>query len=246
MTSQSSPVPRLEAFAPGAALVTGAAGGIGLALSRALAQAGMAVAMADIDEDSLGARAQELQSHGHRVLALRLDVTDRAACEQAADRVEEDLGPLHVLCNNAGLSALGMTVADMDDAYWDLTMRVNLDSVFAGSRVAARRMAARGRGHLVNTASISALGLCSAGTAAYAASKYAVMGLSEVLRQELAPQGVGVSVLCPGPVRTNLWKSTRRLRGLPELDMPPADSLRGSASPTALDPDLGVSSFSVQ
>ena len=105
MTSQSSPVPRLEAFAPGAALVTGAAGGIGLALSRALAQAGMAVAMADIDEDSLGARAQELQSHGHRVLALRLDVTDRAAWEQAADRVEEDLGPLHVLCNNAGLSA---------------------------------------------------------------------------------------------------------------------------------------------
>ena len=110
-------------------------------------------------------------------------------------------------------------------------MRVNLDSVFAGSRVAARRMAARGRGHLVNTASISALGLCSAGTAAYAASKYAVMGLSEVLRQELAPQGVGVSVLCPGPVRTNLWKSTRRLRGLPELDMPPAGRIPRSLAP---------------
>ena len=156
MTSQSSPVPRLEAFAPGAALVTGAAGGIGLALSRALAQAGMAVAMADIDEDSLGARAQELQSHGHRVLALRLDVTDRAAWEQAADRVEEDLGPLHVLCNNAGLSALGMTVADMDDAYWDLTMRVNLDSVFNLCRAVIDGMRGRKWGRIVRERKITA------------------------------------------------------------------------------------------
>ena len=128
MTSQSSPVPRLEAFAPGAALVTGAAGGIGLALSRALAQAGMAVAMADIDEDSLGARAQELQSHGHRVLALRLDVTDRAAWEQAADRVEAAV---------RSVLAAGMRTADIwSEGTRKLSTREMGDAVVAALRKA--------------------------------------------------------------------------------------------------------------
>jgi NAD(P)-dependent dehydrogenase (short-subunit alcohol dehydrogenase family) len=237
-------VPPSQEHAPGKsersqriACVTGGASGIGLALCREFARSGLTVAMVDVDDEALSREAKALEASGARIVSLRIDVTDRQAWQHAVDEIESR-GSLEVLCNNAGLSALGTRVDRMDDAYWDRTIAVNLDSVFAGSRAAARVMMPRGRGHIVNTASVSALGLCSPGSAAYAASKAAVFAFSEVLRQELAESNVGVSVLCPGPVRTQLWRSSRRQRGLPDLDAPPADSLRGSADPGAMDPDL--------
>lgn len=173
------------------------------------------------------------------VLPLGLDVTDRAARAQVVDSAEAGLGDVRVLCNNAGISALGVNVDSMSAVFWDQVININLNGVFNGTNCLVGRMKARGRGgHIVNTASVAALGLVSPGSAAYAASKCAVLGFSEVLRQELALFGIGVTALCPGPVKSQLWRTSRRLRGLPELDAPPPESLRGSAAPDALDPLL--------
>lgn len=190
------------------AFVTGGASGIGRGLAQAFLAAGMKVAIADIDE---GALAEAAASLGADVMPVVLDITGAAAWQAALDAVEARLGPVALLCNNAGLGqgrrADGgpVLMAEMPEEVWKLVIDTNLHGTCLGIRAAVPRMIAAGRGgHVVNTASMAGL-IAPAGLTAYAASKYAVVGLSEALRAELAPQGIGVSVLCPGAVSTNFY-----------------------------------------
>jgi NAD(P)-dependent dehydrogenase (short-subunit alcohol dehydrogenase family) len=213
------------------ALVTGAAGGIGFALAHSLAQNGASVALCDVNESELATATERLADFGPRVVAVTLDVADPTAWEKAADHIESRLGPVSILCNNAGVGAPRAPVAETSFADWRWTLGINLDGVFLGCRTLLPRMIAQGQGgQVVNTASI--LGhFAKPFHAAYVASKYAVVGLSETLRLELAPHGIGVSVLCPGLVRTRLRSNSASLRG--STSKPLRD-----ARPEGLDPML--------
>jgi NAD(P)-dependent dehydrogenase (short-subunit alcohol dehydrogenase family) len=197
------------------ALITGGASGIGLGMARAFIAAGLRVAIADINEAALEAAAAALPGLGK---AVKLDVTRAAEWEHALDAVEKALGPVEILCNNAGVGqgrfadGRDTTVAEMPEALWRLVLEINATGSFLGVRTVAPRMIARGQGgHIVNTASTGGL-MAPGGIAAYCASKFAVVGLSESVRAELAPAGIGVSVLCPGGVRSNLFASSVAIR----------------------------------
>ena len=196
------------------ALITGGASGIGLGMARAFLAAGLRVVIADIDEAALAAARTALPGLG---AALPLNVTRSAAWDQALDAAEAALGPIDILCNNAGVGqgrfadGRDTRVADMPEALWRMVLEINATGTFLGARAILPRMLARGSGHIVNTASTGGL-MAPAGIAAYCASKFAVVGLSESLRAELAPAGIGVSVLCPGGVRSNLFASSAAIR----------------------------------
>ncbi|MAF49637.1 MAG: SDR family NAD(P)-dependent oxidoreductase [Rhodospirillales bacterium] len=190
------------------AFVTGGASGIGFGMAEALAGAGMKVVIADIEANALEQAAAKLKSSGAAVHAIQLDVTDRAAMESAAADAEEAFGAVDVVCNNAGVCWRGfMTDASYDD--WDWVLGVNLGGVVNGIRTFVPRLIARGEGgHVVNTASMAGL-MASPGNSVYCTSKFAVVGLSEGLRKELAPKGIGVTVLCPAAVNTNINRAER-------------------------------------
>lgn len=211
------------------ALITGSAGGIGLGIARALTEFGVKVALADIDEDALEKSTAELAESGGEVTAVRLDVTDRAAWVTAGEHVRDTLGPVRVLVNNAGVSTLGMRFDEVGPELWERVVDINLTGVYNGVRHFLPEIREAGGGHIVNTSSMGGL-IGSPTLAPYAATKFAVVGLSEVLRAELAADGIGVSVLCPGGVRTRLWRTSRPVRGLPDTDIPPSDVSGQSAS----------------
>jgi short-subunit dehydrogenase len=221
------------------AFVTGAASGIGLGLARAFAAEGMKLVLADIDAERLDEAAHSLAASGAKVATFPFDIADRAAWTEVADQAEAAMGPVAVLCNNAGVSTSGRNVGDFDGAFWDRCVGINLTGVFNGCSTFVPRLRASGRsGHIVNTASMSGL-IATPGQAIYNATKSAVVALSETLGLELAGTAIGVSVLCPGPVRSLLWRSSRRVQGLPDIETPPPQALAGgSAAPHAMDPDL--------
>ena len=190
------------------AFVTGGASGIGLALARACAAAGMKLAIADVEAPALAAAVEELRGANAAVLGIELDVRDRTAMADAARQVEERFGPVHLLCNNAGVGA-GGPLQEASWADWDWTLGVNLEGVVNGLQAFLPGMVAHGQGgHVVNTASMAGI-VGVAGMGIYNASKFAVVGLSEALLQDLAATGIGVSVLCPGFVRTRIFDSER-------------------------------------
>jgi NAD(P)-dependent dehydrogenase (short-subunit alcohol dehydrogenase family) len=190
------------------AFVTGGASGMGLAMVRAFAAAGMKVAAADVEQKALDAVAEEFGRSNADIITLRVDVTDRGAMARAADATEAAFGKVHVVCNNAGV-AVGGSVEEMTYADWDWVMKVNVDGVINGVQTFVNRILRHGEGgHIVNTASMAGhIGV--PGLSVYNTSKFAVVGLSEAIRMDLAPHGVGVSVLCPGVVRTNIFESGR-------------------------------------
>ena len=190
----------MERLAGRTAFVTGAASGIGLAVTEALIAAGARVAMTDWNAAALAAQAERL---GDAAVWRQLDVTDREAWATAASWVHEVFGPVEVLVNNAGVAPTIGTVADMTPESFDQMIAIKLTGTFNGVHTFAAGMRERGAGHIVNTASMAGL-IASPKLGAYTASKFGVVGLSEVLRAELARDGVGVSVLCPGLVNTNL------------------------------------------
>jgi NAD(P)-dependent dehydrogenase (short-subunit alcohol dehydrogenase family) len=188
------------------AFITGGASGIGLGIAGALIEAGMRVVIADLRQDHIDTALADFESHrqSKSVHAILLDVTDRSAMAAAAAETERVFGGVHVLVNNAGVGIQGpfkgITFAD-----WDFGLAVNLGGVINGLQIFLPRLRAHGQGgHIVNTASLAALVPMPAQFVIYQAAKAAVVTISECIRAELAPENIGVSVLCPGPVRTNI------------------------------------------
>lgn len=189
------------------AFITGGGSGVALGQAKVFSAAGMKVVIADIRSDHLEEAMEYFRAQkGARVHAIRLDVTDRAAFAAAADEAERTFGPVQLLCNTAGVSQFGpMQSATYED--WDWQLGVNLGGVINGIQTFVPRMLAHGLGaHIVNTASMSAF-LSLPGTGIYSTTKFAVRGLSECLRMDLEPHGIGVSVLCPGAVNTNIHEA---------------------------------------
>lgn len=204
----------MQDIAGKAAFVTGAANGIGLGICRALARAGVNVALADIQADALERARAEIHGLGVQTLALTLDVSDAGAVVRGAETVEATFGKIHIVCNNAGVSLGNVRLLDMTRAQWDWIFGVNLFGVVNGVQAFVPRILRHGEGgHIVNTASMAGLQVNPAipGIGAYAMTKHGVIALSEALEMELRGSGVGVSVLCPAQVDTTLYDSgTRR------------------------------------
>lgn len=200
----------MDQFEDQVAVVTGAASGIGLGLSEVFANNGMKVMMADIEEAPLMAEAQRLQNANLNVTPWVTDVSKSDQVETLAEKTIEQYGKVHLLCNNAGVGGGGSPLWQATDKDWQWTMNINLMGVVYGLRAFVPRMLSHGEpGHIVNTSSI--MGLASGGGSIYAISKHAVTCLTEGLYFDLkaAKADIGVSVLCPGLIATNIIKSGR-------------------------------------
>jgi NAD(P)-dependent dehydrogenase (short-subunit alcohol dehydrogenase family) len=191
------------------AFVTGAASGIGLGIATALAQAGVKVMLCDIEQAPLTAALGKLRSTNADVDGVRADVSLKDELAAAAEATVARYDKVHILVNNAGVGG-GGPYGMWSDAAWDWTLGVNLRAVVWGIEIFGPLIERHGEGgHIVSTASIA--GLISGGSIAYNVTKYGVVALSEGLRLELAPRGIGVSVLCPGFIRTQIVDSGRNL-----------------------------------
>jgi NAD(P)-dependent dehydrogenase (short-subunit alcohol dehydrogenase family) len=192
------------------AVVTGAASGIGRALAERFAAEGMRLVLADVEERALAAAADDLAASGAEVLSVVTDVADAASVAALADAAYGRFGAVHVLCNNAGVGA-GGPIAELSLADWQWVLGVNLWGVIHGLHAFLPRMLAGGEpGHVVNTASLAGH-VSGPMMAPYSASKFAVVAISEALYHEMNMSGtaIGVSVLCPGWVDTNIHASER-------------------------------------
>jgi NAD(P)-dependent dehydrogenase (short-subunit alcohol dehydrogenase family) len=191
-----------------AAFVTGGASGIGLALGRAFAEAGMKVMLADVEADALAAAVKSLHNVGPEVRGVVCDVADPVSVEDAAKASHEAFGNVHVVCNNAGVAA-GGGIDNISLDNWRWVLDVNLMGVLHGIRCFLPHIRKHGEGgHIVNTASMAGMNN-GMGLSPYAASKFAVVAMSEGLAAQLKPLGIGVSVLCPSYVRTGIGESGR-------------------------------------
>lgn len=183
------------------ALVTGAGSGLGRGIALSLAEAGADVAVAGRGH-GLEETAELIRAAGRRALVCKVDLSSTAQMESLINDVTANLGELDILVNNAGMiSRVGVLHAT--EADWDAVINLNQRSVFFLSQAAARRMAARGRGKIINTASLLAFqgGL---GVPAYTASKHAVAGITRAMANELAPLGVNVNAIAPGYMATDM------------------------------------------
>ncbi len=189
-------------------LVTGAASGIGRATALEFARQGSHIIIADIDEKGIAATADEITSLGREVLAVKTDVSRKDEIEALVRKSLEKFGHVDILINNAGV---GMTaeIRDMDIQDWEWIMGINLWGAIYTLHYLLPHMTGRGSGHIINVA--SAVGLVSFVPiqAAYTITKFALVGLSDVLRTELHRFGIGVTAVCPGSVKTNLFQTSK-------------------------------------
>lgn len=184
------------------ALVTGAASGIGLALTDALLRAGARVIMVDGNPDELMRTCRERAHHGQDILPIVHDVRDRDGWNSVCDQILGASGHVHIICNNAGVASRRGPVGGYDPDLWDRVISINLTGVFNGCHAFLTRLREpRAPAHIVNTASVCGL-FATQGMAAYSASKHAVIALSDAIRFEQREADVGVTVLCPGFVST--------------------------------------------
>lgn len=190
------------------AFVTGGASGIGFALGRAFLERGMKVMLADIEADALAAALNSLHDLGPQVRGVTCDVADPESVERAAKASYEAFGNVHLVCNNAGVGGgAGIDSISLDS--WRWVVDVNLMGVVHGIRTFLPHIRAHGEGgHIVNTASMAGM-VSGPWFAPYAASKFAVVAMSEGLAMQLKPLGIGVSVLCPDFVRSRIDESER-------------------------------------
>jgi NAD(P)-dependent dehydrogenase (short-subunit alcohol dehydrogenase family) len=191
------------------AAITGAASGLGRAMALAFAGEGMHLALADVDEAGLAQTERLVAAFGVRSFSMQVDVSKASAVEAFAQKCFQELGAVHLVCNNAGV-ALSGPVWETSDAEWQWILGVNLLGVVNGVRAFSPRLIAQDEGHIVNTASVAGL-ISPPGMGAYCASKHAVVTLSEALHHDLRERGwgVGVSVLCPAYVPTGIADSER-------------------------------------
>jgi NAD(P)-dependent dehydrogenase (short-subunit alcohol dehydrogenase family) len=190
------------------AFVTGGASGIGLGMARAFGRAGMNVVLADIDETAAKAAAETLAGEQIKAVPVVCDVTDRANVRAAALEALAAFGKVHIVCNNAGV-AVGGPIGTVKDKDWDWILDVNLKGVIYGTETFVPLIRGHGEGgHIVNTASMAGM-IAPPGMEPYTATKFAVVAMSEGWAQQLAPLDIGVSVLCPGFVKTRIHESGR-------------------------------------
>jgi len=187
------------------AVVTGAGSGIGRALALEFARKGMHVAVADIGEALAQDTAREITALGRRAIAVVTDVRKLASVEQLLARTLAELGGCHLVCNNAGVFH-AQTLLDTPIEQWQRVLETNLLGVVFGSRTFGAHFVRQRDGHVVNTASAAGL-FPIPGVGPYSMSKFAIVGFSMQLRWELASSGVGVTVVCPGVVRTGIGKA---------------------------------------
>ncbi len=189
------------------AVITGGASGIGLALAMEAARRGMKIALADISQDRLDEAKKLVEGAGADTIAIATDVSKLADVERLRDRTTETLGEPWLVANNAGITKLALTW-DHTEADWKRMFNINVGGVFNGLLAFLPGLRQRNSGHIVNTASAAGL-ITIPAASAYVASKHAVVGLSETLYRELAASrsAVGVSVLCPALVKTNIMES---------------------------------------
>jgi NAD(P)-dependent dehydrogenase (short-subunit alcohol dehydrogenase family) len=192
-----------------AAFITGGASGIGFAVGRAFAEAGCRVMLADVEEAALAEAVRSLQGVGPEIRGVVCDVADPLAVERAAENAVSAFGKIHILCNNAGVAG-GSGIDDVPLASWRWVLDVNLMGVVHGVHALLPHIRAHGEGgHIVNTASMAGMLAAGMGFSPYSASKFAVVAMSEGLAAELQPLGIGVTVLCPGFVRTRIAEAGR-------------------------------------
>ena len=212
-------------FAGKTAFITGGASGIGLGIAKALLSEGMNVVVGDVSERNIAAARAELPEAGVEI--VQVDVTDRGSVAEAARTAVAAFGRIHVLCNNAGIAG-GGAVADPSFVDWDRAMAVNLGGAVNVVKTFVPLIREHGEGgHVVNTSSIAGVIALPYEGGAYTTAKFAVRGLSESLRLSLAPEGIGVSVLCPGLTRTRIMDS-------PDRQDPGAKPMSREGDPDAL------------
>lgn len=201
------------------AFITGGSSGIGLGIARAFIEAGMRVVLTYRKPAHRDEAMNYFKDAQDRVHCISVDVTDRPGMERAADETVDVFGKVHVLVNNAGV-VIAETLSRTNYKDWDWLMNVNLNGVFNGIQAFLPHIRNHGDGGQIVTTS-SMMGLLVAtggGLGAYAASKFAVVGLMEALRAELAGTNIGASVICPGMVRSNIWASSRGAHPLSSAD----------------------------
>lgn len=193
------------------AIVTGAASGIGLGIATALAEAGANVVMADIQKDAVEQAAHGLSGTNKRVMATRIDVTQAESVLAALAEAERAFGKLHIACNNAGVPMHGTKLIDVPPADWAFVIGVNIWGIIHGIRHFVPAILKHGEeGHIVNTASVAGFqNRRGTNQGPYSMSKYAALSMTEALEHELEGTNIGVSVLCPGPIATNIARGAR-------------------------------------
>jgi NAD(P)-dependent dehydrogenase (short-subunit alcohol dehydrogenase family) len=193
------------------AIVTGAASGIGLGIATALAEAGANVVMADIQKMAVEEAAHGLSGTNKRVLPVQVDVTLAQSMIDALAAAERAFGKLHIACNNAGVPMHGTRLVDLPPADWEFVIGVNIWGIIHGIRHFVPAILQHGEeGHVVNTASVAGFqNRRGTDQGPYSMTKYAALSLSEALEHELDGSNVGVSVLCPGPINTNIARGAR-------------------------------------
>src|SRR5919198_1295702 len=192
------------------AVITGGASGIGKGTALAMARRGTNVVIADVNDRRLEETHAELATLGGRVLTVHCDVSKEADIQRLAQVALMEMGHVDILMNNAGVVLRG-ALEEIAIADWEWSFGVNVLGVIHGIRVFLPHMIARGSGYIINTASIAGLVALTGEGAPYIASKFAVVGLSEALALYCRPRGVGVSILCPGGVATNLAETGRSI-----------------------------------
>lgn len=192
------------------AVVTGAASGIGLALATRFVAEGMRVVLTDVDEEALERATKGLVQSGAEAVSIPCDVSSPEQVEAVARHAVSTFGAVHLVCNNAGVAGTAGKLWEIEPDDWSWLLGVNVMGVVNGIRAFVPILLEQGEGHVVNTASMA--GLVSGVLGGYSVTKHAVVALSEALYYDLAAAGsvVGVSVLCPGWVRTNIWTSQRQ------------------------------------
>ena len=193
------------------AIVTGAASGIGLGIATALAESGANVVMADIQKEAVEQAAHNLSGTNKRVMPVRVDVTLEQSVIDTLAEAERAFGKLHIACNNAGVPMHGTKLVDVPPADWQFVMAVNVWGIIHGIRHFVPAILKHGEeGHVVNTASVAGFqNRRGTDQGPYSMSKYAALSLSEALEHELDGTNIGVSVLCPGPINTNIARGAR-------------------------------------